>query len=241
MPISEKSFRDRQAKAQLLQDTVEVLLPVFVPADLSLTPANFQILIGGIDAANGNVETLAVNYTNAATQRVAMVKQIRAAVTQALGYIKSNTAWITSYKAAKMTGDKFRNMDVPARVTLPPGDGGEVPPAEAKKRNRGQQAYSELASHLQGFINAISTCAGYAPPSPTITINKFNEHLSAFNALNTFISSLDGQLTTARALRFRLYFSQAGLQEKFHAVKDAVKGQYGQNSAQYAAVRSIKW
>jgi hypothetical protein len=242
MANSETSFRDRQGKAQLLKDTIEVFTPVFAPADSSISIANFQLTIDGVDAANSNVETLAGNYTTSATQRVALVKTVGAAITQALSYIKSNPAWKMQFKTVKMAADKFRGVHPPTQTTpLPDPGGGTTPPAEEKKRNQGQRAYTELAAHLQAFVNAVTSCVGYAPPSADITISKFNEHLSAFKGLNAFISTLDGQLTTARELRSRLYFSDVGLHAKFRSVKDAVKGQYGQNSSQYGAVNTIKW
>lgn len=242
MSVSEKSFRDRQGKAQLLQDTVEGFTPAFAPADSSLSAANFQITIDGVDAANSNVETLAGNYTTAATQRVALVKTVRTAVTQSLGYIKSNSAWAADYKRAKMAADKLRNMSTPSQTAPPPDDGGgTTPPAEEKKRNKGQQAYVELVAHYQAFVNAATACAGYAPPAAEISLMKLNEHLSVFKGLNNFLSTLDGQLTSARSLRSRLYFSQAGLQVKFQSIKDAVKGQYGLASAEFGAVKAIKW
>jgi hypothetical protein len=242
MAISETSFRDRQGKAQLMQDTVEGFAPAYAPTDTSINAANFQIAINGVDAANSNVETLAGNYTTSAMQRVALVKTLGSAITQALSYIKSNKSWVAQFKTAKMAADKFRGVR-PPKDTAPvpdPGDG-TTPPSAEKKRNLGQRAYTELVAHLQAFVNAATSCGGYAPPSTDISLMKFSEHLSVFKGLNQFITTLDGQLTTARALRFRLYFAEAGLQEKFQSVKDAVKGQYGQNSAQFASVKSIKW
>jgi hypothetical protein len=240
--ISETSFRDRQGKAQLLQDTVEGFSPVYAPTDTSINAANFQTTIDGADAANSNVETLAGNYTTSATQRVALVKMLGALITQALSYIKSNSNWSAHFKAAKMAADKFRGIRPPKDTTpaQDPGDG-TTPPTAEKKRNQGQRAYAELVAHYQSFVNAATSCSGYAPPSTDISLMKLNEHLSTFKGLNQFITTLDGQLTTARTLRFRLYFAEAGLQKKFQSVKDAVKGQYGQNSAQFAAIKSIKW
>lgn len=241
MANSEKSFRDRQAKAQLLQDTVENFTPVFAPADTSLNATNFQLTINGVDAGNSNVETLASNYTTAATQRLVLVKTVKERVTQALSYIKSNKAWDAQCKTAKMAADKLRNISPPKETAPPPGDGGATPPAEENKRSTGQQAYAELAAHFESFINAAMSCAGYAPPSVAITASELGGLLSQFKGLNSFTSGLSGQIKTARELRYRLYFSSEALADKFQSAKDAVKGQYGQSSAQFAAVKSLKW
>ena len=128
----------------------------------------------------------------------------------------------------------------PPDTTVPPAPGDPVPVPD-KPRNKGEQAYVELAAHLGVFVTAITACSGYAPPSADISIATFNAQLSQFNGLNGFICTLDSQLTTARENRRRLYFEGDCLQTKFQAVKDAVKGQYGQNGAQYGTVKTIKW
>lgn len=66
-------------------------------------------------------------------------------------------------------------------------------------------------------------------------------NVAQFNGLNLFISDLASQLTTAREKRRRLYFVGDCLQTKFQAVKEAVKGQYGQGSSEYGSVKGITW
>jgi hypothetical protein len=242
MAESEASFRDRQGKAQSLRDATAGFTPAFAPADTSLTATNFNTFIGTVGTANTSVETLAVNYTTSATTRVALVKAIRSAVTQALGFVKSNKAWINQFKAAKMAADKLRGVRPSSNTEPPPTPQPGAPaPEPEKSRNKGEQAYVELTAHLGAFITAITACAGYAPTSADISISTFNGLLSQFNGLNGFISQLSSQLTTARENRRRLYFEGDCLQTKFQAVKDAVKGQYGQNGSQYGTVKGIKW
>ena len=243
MAISETSYRDREGKSQSLRDTTAGFTPVFAPADISLNATNFQTFIGGVSAANTNVETLAINYTNNSTARIALVKSVRAAVTQAVNYVKSNKAWATQFNSVKMAADKMRGMSPPTKVVLPPPPAPGEPPAEAAKaRSKGEQAYVELAAHLEQFITAISACTPYAPPSAAITINTFSAALSQFKGLNGFISTLDTQLTSAREARAALYYTgDSCLERKFQEVKAAVLGQYGQSSSQYGAVKSMKW
>jgi len=242
MAISEQSFRDRQGKSQLLRDTTAGFTPAFAPADSTLSATNFNTFLGGIGSANTNVETLVINYTNNATTRVALVKSIREATTQAVGYVKSNKAWANQFKAVKSAADKLRGVRPPTNTEPPPPVEPGTPPGAADKgRNKGQQAYVELAAHLEALVTALTACAGYSPTSATISASSFNALLSQFRGLNSFISTLDSQLTTARENRRRLYFEPGGLEEKFQAVKNAVKGQYGQSSAEYGAVKSIKW
>lgn len=243
MADSEKSFRDREAKASSLRDFFSGFIPAYVPADSALSITNFNATITTASAANLSVETLKINYTNSATARIALVKAVRSAVTQALGYVKSNKAWVTQFKAVKMAADKMRGVRPPSTTTPPPpaAPGATPTPAE-KPRNKGEQAYVELAAHLEGFVTALTACPGYAPTGTDISISTFSSSLSQFKGLNSFICSLDAQLTTAQEQRRAVYFDgDSCLEQKFKSVKDAVKGQYGQASTNYGAVKSMKW
>ena len=235
MPISEKSYRDRQGKFQSLKDAASGCVPPYAPANASLTLINLGIFITGLDMANGLAETLSSNYMSNAGNRVDMVKAIRNTLTQSLSYVKSNPAWVIQFKAAKSAADKFRGVKSSTKTTPPP-DG--TPQAT---RNKGEQAYVELAAHLNTYINVLGTCLGYVPPSTTITVAAFNTLLTNFKALNTSISLLDTQLANARESRRRLYYEPGGAEEKFQDIKSAIKGQYGPNSVPWGVVKGMKW
>ena len=239
MPDHEQSFRDREGKAQSLLDALTGFSPAFAPADTSLNASNFGNFISGVGASNTNVENLASNYTTNATSRVMVAGAVGAAITQALSYIKSNKAWDAQFKAAKAAADKFRGIRPPKSTAAPAPT---TPPAPAARpRNKGEQAYVELGAHLATFITVATSCPGYAPPSAAISISTLNGLLSQFRGLNGFISQLDAQLTSAREARRMLYYEADGLEEKFQSVKNAVKGQYGQGSAQFGMVKAMKW
>ena len=243
MPISETSYRDREGKSQSLLDTTNGFSPAFAPADTSLNGTNFTLFMTGVGTANTNVETLVINYTNNSTARIALVKSVRAAVTQAVGFVKSNKAWATQFKAVKMAADKMRGVSPPTKVELPaPPVPGTPPTPPSKPRSKGEQAYVELAAHLEQFITAITACAPYTPPSAAISLSTFSSYLSQFKGLNSFIGTLEAQLTSARESRNALYYDgDSCLERKFQSVKAAVKGQYGQASTQFGAVKSMKW
>ena len=125
-------------------------------------------------------------------------------------------------------------------VPVPPPEGG-VSPAEEKSRNKGEQAYVELAAHFGKFIAACSGAAGYAPPATVISLGTLNALLSQLRSLNEGLSSQGALLTKAQMQRQILYYGENGLEEKFQSAKAAVKGQYGQASANYAVVKGMKW
>ena len=59
---------------------------------------------------------------------------------------------------------------------------------------------------------------------------------------NETVATADSTLDTAQRKRFALFADEdTGLADKFQAVKNAVKGQYGQSSEQYAAVKGLRW
>lgn len=243
MPITETSFRDRQGRAQVLEGAIALFTPLFAPVDPSLNAANFQVLINSAITANLNVENTVIAYTNAAQARINTIKAIRDATTQALNYVKANKAWVNQTKSVKMAADKLRGVSIPTKVeTPPPPPPGTPAPTPEKPRNKGDQAYVELAAHLGTLITSLGACTGYAPPDPAITIATFTANLATFNAQNLTVANTSVLLTNARETRRILFFEgPTCFHKRFLAVKTAVKGQYGQNSAQYGTVKGIKW
>ena len=250
MAISEKSFRDRQGRGQQLHDIIVDFDVLFAPADASLAMPDFQVFLTGglpnepcVEQCNLAVETLSTGYTNAAQDRVSLVKSTRKFVTQAVSYVKSNKDWKARVKAVKTAADKLRGVRPPSRTPLPtPPVPGEPPADSEKKRNKGEQAYSELEAHLTSFITAITAVPGYLPPGPAIQISTFNGYLSQLRSLNRGISTVGSQLINSREDRRVLYYDgDSSFQGKFLAIKEAVKGQYGQSSANYRAVKGKKW
>ena len=240
MADSDKSFRDREGRATSLKDACATFLPTFAPVDTSLTVANFTIFIGQIGAKNSLVEGKVASHSTAVGDRTALVVVVRDALTQALGYLESNKAWKSHSATARSIVEKFRGTRPPAAPTPPPVPG--ETPAEEKKRNQGQQAFVELAAHLESFIGVCTTTPGFSPPAAAISLGTLSGHLSAFKSLNGGISTLEQQISVARKDRFDAYFEgEDCLQEKFQSVKKAVKGQYGLKSSEWETANAISW
>lgn len=243
MANSEKSFLDREGRVRLLIAAVEGFETEFAPPDEGLSVAGLNALVAEVEAANVAVAALEVDHGVNASERAALVKGIRKTATRAVGYVKSNAAWGTPFKAVKMAADKLRNMRPPSKAarSVAAGADGDAG-TEPGKRNKGEQAYVELEAHLSALIKALTACPGYNPPGAGISLTTFNGLLEQFHGLNTQITALKGELTTAREARRKLYYEGADcLQRRFQAVKYAVKGQYGQDSKEYAVVKGNKW
>ena len=231
MAKKDTSFRERQAKFQLLYNVLSLMSPGFSPANSSLSLVNLSSFYNSLDSANSQAEILGGSYSTQAERRRLLALAIKALSTQILNYVKSNSAWIIPYTAAKTAADKLRGV----RSSPPPA------PTPGTPRPRGQQGYVELADHFAAILNALGTCTGYAPPDPTLLLTALNTQLTTFKNLNTSLSLLTTQLANARETRLRLYDAPNGAAEKFRDLKFAVKGQYGQHSAAWATVKSMRW
>lgn len=232
MAVSEKSYQDRLGRSLLLAAAVDGAEPEFIPGDDSLSVENFKLFLTELGEACQTVSSLEVDHSVSAAERVLLVKTLRKTATQAVGYVKSNAAWATKFKAVKMAADKLRNIRPPRKAA----------PGEAGKRNKGEQAYAELQGHLSALLAALGACPGYNPPGAGISLATLEGLLEQFTALNTLLASVKGQLTSAREARRRLFYEgDDGLKRRFQAVKNGVKGQYGQDSKAYELVKSIRW
>ncbi len=241
MATSERSFRDREGKALTLKNAIANFAPPFAPADPDLSVVNFTALVAQATTINDSVEGFSGTYTEDADTRVSLIKTMKTAVTQGLAYLQSNKAWKASFKAAKMAADKFRGISPPQPKAPPPPPPGGPTPAEEKKRNKGDQAFVELAAHFGKFIAACTGAAGYAPPAAEISLGTLNGLLSSLKGFNGSLSTLAVQLSKAQQQRQLLYYKEDGLADRFQAVKAAVKGQYGVAGANYGVVKGLKW
>ena len=236
--MAEKSFSDRHARGESLRDMCAGFTPAFVPADTSLTAPNFSVFLGTLGALNVEINNLEGNYTTHAGTREALVKTIKALATRVAARLKSNSAWSSEEKSARKVLDKLRG--VRPKKPKPPAEG--EPPAEEKKRNSGEMAYGEVALLFEKFIGVATAAAGYSTGVPTeIATSALNGLLSSLKGSNSFLSNLASHISPKQQKRQKLYFANGSFAEKFQAIKEAVKSQYGTQSEQYLAVRVVKW
>lgn len=235
---TESSFRDREARCNLLRDAVAGFVPAFNPPDASIGIAPFTVFLAKVNEENTRVETLEAEYTAPAAERADLTREIKLRATQALNRLKSNRAWAPNYKAAKLAADKLRGVRPRKSAPVPESASEE----SAKRRNQGEQAYAEVAALFGKFIAAAAAADGYETGAPVEIEEATMEamRLQLVN-LNNSLSQIDVQLTAARQKRKITYFGEEGLQKKTQSIKSAVKGQYGLRSAPWLAVKGIKW
>ena len=212
--------------------------PTFSPADTTLGVGAFTTFLVSINTSNNLIDTQEGSYKTSATQREDLVTLIKKRATQIVGRLKSNSAWAGEYASAKQAADHLRGFQ-PAKPK-PPTDANT--PTQVQTRNRGEQAYAEVASLFERLTTTATGAASWSTGAPVeVTLATLTGLLTQIKALNTSLSTLAATLTTNREKRKILYYAPKGLQEKFQAIKESVKGQYGLASAEYQAVKGVKW
>jgi hypothetical protein len=210
------------------------MTPAYAPTDAKFSLAAFTTAITAAESANATVETVRIPFDDQTDDREALVKTIGPLVTQALAYVKSNTAWAKRYEAVKQAADKVRGVR-PAKKKK----GAPVP--EAKQRQQGERSDVEIAGFYRTFVDRVRALAGYAPPDGKIAEDALNDQYAALKALNDALPTAGEALADAISDRSVAFIGAGGLKFVFDGVKTSVKGQYGQGSGNYQAIKGIKW
>ena len=231
---SKQSFSDHLQHAATLEAAVLLLSPVYVPGDIKFTVAELASAIAVSTAATETVETLKIPLQDLVSDRAALVKAIRPLVTQAVGFVKSNTAWSDRFVAVKRVADKVRK--VPSSK-MEAGDGGPTGQARAKVEG----SFVEIAAFFKTFVDRLISLPGYAPPDTKISTTELLALHTQFEAMNTARPTLADALADAITDRKETFLGPTGLKFVFDGVKTSVKGQYGQGSTQYGMVKGIRW
>ena len=237
MAISETSFADRLQRGRDMQTATAVFTPAFAPADASLAAAAFLTFLDLIDVQNTTVGTLLGQITTGANQRDAMVLDIKDRALRVLSFVKSNAAWKSFLPQIKRLADKIRGYRT-ARATPPAS--GEAPGSEpAKKRSQGEQSHGEIKENLEQLVAALGSIPGYAPAAADLTIASLTTLAADYAAKNAAMAALYRQAGMEQKDRLENYDGPSGLREKMKAIKQAVRSQYGSNSAEYQQVKGI--
>ncbi len=217
--------------------------PAYAPLDNALLPANVATLLTTVTAANIAVGNSKTAFSNAVQTRLAAVKDVPKLATRLVNYVKSNPAWKVQFARIKELCDKVRRVKTPLKTAAPVAPQPGQPPAPPHKpRDRGDGSYAELADYLKLLAAAVTALPGYAPADPDLASAALSALGPQIESQNVLVGNADTALDTAQKQRFAIYFTPVtGLADVFAAIKQAVKGQYGPNSTQYAQVKTIRW
>ncbi len=234
MPISETTFGDRLQQGREMQAAIAIFSPPFAPADPTLAPAAFLAFLDALDTLTTNTGVLVTSYSTEVETRNPQVADIKDRAMRALAYLKSNVAWLRFLPGIKGLVDKIRG-NRPRKPKAPaPGEGPTSP--AAKKRNTGEQSFGDIAANFERLVAALGAITGYAPPAAELSIANLTILSNDYSTRNAIMSTLAQQIGLAQRDRLDGFNE---LTAKKKAIKQAVKSQYGNNSAENAAVKGI--
>jgi len=232
---SEQTYIDRLGRGVTLNETVKTFNPVFSPFDISIKPDNQAIFLADLEAKNNSVALLKSNYTTSVVERIRIVKDVKLRTSMIRNFIESVTTYKGFWKPVRDIVKRILNYKPPKpKSDVPKND------EEEKKRNRGEQSYSEMAGIFKSLISLLGEVPGYEPPNDSLKIPALTDLHTLLYNLNTEMGSKSGILSVAIEERHKLFDGTGGLKDRMKAVKNAVRSQYGNNSNEYLSVKGIK-
>lgn len=231
---SENTYADRHGRGKLLNETVKQFNPVFNPFDVSLKTTAQDTFLDSLVAKNDLVNSLRSDYTSSMQLRINLVKDLKTRSSMVRNFVESVVAYKVYWTALRNVVKKILHYK-PPKASKKAGE----TPADAEKRNRGEQSYADIASLLKNLISLLEGIAGYAPVNPLLTIEELINLHTSLVAENTSMGSKAGKLDVAIVERKALFEGTGGLRDRMKATKAAVRAQYGNTSAEYLAVKGI--
>ncbi len=237
MPNTERTFADRLQRARDVQAGIAVFSPAFAPTDTTLAPVAFLAFLDALDTQNVDTGVMVGAFSTAVAVRTEQVADIKDRAGRVLAYVKSNVAWKKFLPAVKGFVDKIRNNR--AKPPKPPTPAETPGSPTAVKRNKGEQGFGDIEMNFDKLIGSLAVIPGYAPPAAEISIASLTTLSTNYTAQNAAMATLGQELGIAQRDRLAAYDGPGGLREKLKAIKDAVRSQYGTNSAEYGQVKGI--
>ncbi len=243
MATSERSFPERLQKARLLSAATAIMSPAFQPADVTLGVIPFGIYLESVSVSIDDVATTVTTFSSAIQLRISDTDEAQLICTQIVSYVKSNAAWKLQFPRIKQLADKVRLIKPPRKTLSPPApEPGQSTPPLVKLRDRGDGSYAEIEANFRAFVAAAAGLVGYAPPDVAIQSVTLASMVLSLSENNVSIAASDQALDDAQRTRYALFYEpESGLASKFKAIKDSVKGQYGQTSTEWASVKGMRW
>lgn len=234
MPDSERSFADRMQRGRELHASSAGIVPPFAPADGQLAAQPFEDFLGQLDENNIAVAEAMADWQFTAAERSAVVAEIKARALRASSRVKSNATWKVFLPTVKTAADNLRGYSIPK--PKPPAD---APPSPV--RQKGDQSYGDIKALADKLAAALKKVPDYDVGAPAdINIAGFTAIAQQLDGLNQLTAGKEQTLATARAIRKDSFDGEKGLKVKMIAIKEAIKSQYGTQSAAYLQAKVIR-
>lgn len=236
MANAETTFADREGRGQLLSETVKAFSVPFTPTDVLIQPVNYDTFLGEVHTLNSDTNEKKSLYTTDSKARLVIVKDVKNRCSLTMNYILS----VSDYKPYNST---IRNIVKKILHYKPPKSklpNPEEPPAEEKKRNRGELSFADVANRYDELNKVLGGIAGYDPTNADLKLLAMTALQTSFETKNKDMNELHGELSLLIRERKNIYDGENGLRERMKAIKAAVRAQYGSKSEEYDAVKGIR-
>ena len=223
-----------------MRDATAGFNPLFNPKDPNLAPDAFQSYLNAIEEKNDVVSDAEAVLSPIVESRISAAIDIKDKALRVKDFVGSNIAWKKYFKSIAAAADAVRGYRIPKKPATPAPGTPPSPPKKARQGARSQQGYADLEKLFGKLITQVGKITGYtAPVDSGLQKTELEAQDAAFAALNNSISTAEADLVEAQRIRKDYYDGENGLKEKMKCIKLAVRSQYGINSTQYAAVKSI--
>lgn len=245
---SEKTFGNRLKHGRDLQKALAAL-PTYAPDNTALTPANFDLFLDSVEAANDDVAGKEQVLSDARTARrlaffgdtstnlnglATLAGRVRDHVGSQPGGKKSS-----GYKNIQRLTQKISNYRPPKKpVSAAVG----TTPTEKKKVSQSERSYGSLVQSGRDLAAAAAKVPGYNPTAADLKPAALKTAMTALGQKNDDVATALADLENAAAARLEMYdHPETGLQSQFQQAKAAVASQFGRRSSQYKTVSGIRY
>jgi len=217
----------------------------YIPNNTAIKLVNLEIVYTNADGSKGTVTTTLKTYKGAIIDRHSLFKPLKPLATRILRALKASdvddgvVALAKSF-VAKIRGERI----VPIAKSLPTTTTKMVDgePVVVKTHSVSQQSFANNIEHMNGLVVLLTDETNYAPAETDLTIASLTamvadmklKHQACIDADTDYINSLISRNKILYAPKTGLY-AIAGL------VKYYVSTVYGFNSAEFRALRKIKF
>ncbi len=228
---SEVGFGARLANAEKMATQLTASRSYLPPA-ADLDPVAFAALVGSIRQANTNVAALKVGYSSAVDARQRAFRKDADSVYKMLVPIMAGVR--AGYgKDSKEVAD-IRGMITKIRgVKLKKA----TKTAEEKQISQSEASYGSVAKAFADIVTTLQSYQHYNPANTRIATAALTTKLAALTTLSNEVTTAYNKLKPARDERAESYKM---LTARMNRVKDAIISQYGNKSAEYSMVKSLK-
>ncbi len=205
------------------------------PGQQNLQVNALATLLNNAQQAIHGVRQAETAYDNATNQRETLHRSTRLLATRAVSALRAHNVdaftLADANTALRMIQGKVNRQPVPAA---------EATEVKTPRRARGFD-YVTQARYFADLVETISKVPGYAPSEPELTVTGLVRHRDELAKANKRVARATVALRFARNHRDAVLYGSKGLYLTARATKDYVLSVFGTLSAEFKAVRGLRF